>query len=429
LKGYLPDEIGFLYDLEIVYLAQNTIEGSIPSSIGNLSELRHFNIWRNRLSGDLPSELWTLSKLESIDLGGNGGITGVIPQSISKLTKLDLLGLWGNKLSGPIPDQLGEVLSLSFLYLSDNNLEGEIPASFGNLEELEIAYMSRNQFSGTLPDIFSTMLSLKELGLNQNQLSGPLPPSLALAPNIDRIWMWGNNFSGCYPQSYIDNLCNIAINDFGLNPLLPFHGDFNQICDNGASQDFDGDGVCIPLDCDDNDAAIGGDSMPPMPIDTTISLSIHPMYGDTYIYGSEQLLTAQSLPIDDCTPNANLVFAYSTDSLSFSEFLQFDCNDLGSHKIWVSISDYGTNTTIFSITIDIVDNSIPQSCPCTDEKMIVNDTVFAPLYSAVMDIMDLGTMIGGDSVKYQAGNSISLNPVFVVPQNHVFIAEIDDCNN
>lgn len=448
LKGYLPDEIGYLYDLEILYLAQNNIEGQIPPTIENLSNLRHFNIWRNRLSGDLPNELWSLWKLESIDLGGNGNITGEIPESISNLINLDLLGLWGNQLSGSLPHGLGEVLSLSFLYISDNRLTGAIPESIGNLEELEIAYMARNNFSGSLPDTFETMISLRELGLNQNQLSGPLPVSLANAPSLDRLWLWGNNFSGCFPQSYIDNLCGITIKSFYPNPRLPFAGDFGQICFNGQSQDADNDGICSVLDCDDSTDTIGADSIKPEPICQEIEVALD-SFGFGYILNDSKYFTNVALivdtvitgedtsyyniliedQIDNCSSNDRLQVKLSTDSIEFHDYAVFDCDDLGANIVHATITDLAGNSATCNLTVNVLDPNVPEACPCIYDKMMLNDTVYASNYTAQHDIMDYGTMIGASEVRYQAGNSISFNPGFEVPLGSVFEAAIEDCNN
>ncbi|RDY11557.1 putative leucine-rich repeat receptor-like serine/threonine-protein kinase, partial [Mucuna pruriens] len=82
LKGFLPDDISRLLNLQILNLSRNNIHGAIPSSIG------------------------TITSLQVLDLSYNVFI-GSIPESLGQLTSLQRLNLNGNLLSGRVPATLG----------------------------------------------------------------------------------------------------------------------------------------------------------------------------------------------------------------------------------------------------------------------------------------------------------------------------------
>ena len=98
----------------------------------------------NRLSGTIPGEIGNLTSLSELFLGfgqlsvflGFSQLSGTIPGEIGNLTNLTALFLGGNQLSGTIPVEIGNLTSLSELYLNDNQLSGTIPVEIGNLTSL-----------------------------------------------------------------------------------------------------------------------------------------------------------------------------------------------------------------------------------------------------------------------------------------------------
>ena len=79
-----------------------------------------------------------------------------------------------NKLTGPIPPELGNLASLSALWLRDNNLSGIVPAELGDL------------------------VGLTELSLQNNALSGPIPHSFLQLDRLRQFFIGGNG-SLCVP--------------------------------------------------------------------------------------------------------------------------------------------------------------------------------------------------------------------------------------
>ncbi|KMT16127.1 hypothetical protein BVRB_3g052890 [Beta vulgaris subsp. vulgaris] len=93
-----------MYDVKLVDLSGNELQGDIPYGISNLTGLISLDLSRNNLSGG-------------------------IPLNIGQLTSLDFLDLSNNHLSGEIPISLADVSRLGTLDLSNNNLSGKIPLS------------------------------------------------------------------------------------------------------------------------------------------------------------------------------------------------------------------------------------------------------------------------------------------------------------
>ncbi|KAF3794374.1 hypothetical protein EJ110_NYTH02274 [Nymphaea thermarum] len=63
LTGALPEEIGFLPNLDRIQIDQNMITGPIPTSFANLNNTKHLLLDTNNLSGSLPPELYLLPNL------------------------------------------------------------------------------------------------------------------------------------------------------------------------------------------------------------------------------------------------------------------------------------------------------------------------------------------------------------------------------
>jgi len=54
-------------------------------------------------------------------------LSGNIPYDIGNLTSLTYLGLYDNQLTGEIPPEIGNLTNLTYLVLGENQLSGEIP--------------------------------------------------------------------------------------------------------------------------------------------------------------------------------------------------------------------------------------------------------------------------------------------------------------
>ena len=120
LVGNLPQEIGYLTELETLCFYKNNLKGTIPDTIGNLRKLVRLLLMDNfSLSGRVPQEIGNLTNLTEIDLSENM-LSGPIPHEIGNLAKLTILDLSQNKLTGTIPPRISSLLKLEKLNLRNS---------------------------------------------------------------------------------------------------------------------------------------------------------------------------------------------------------------------------------------------------------------------------------------------------------------------
>jgi Leucine-rich repeat (LRR) protein len=68
ISGVIPESIGNLVDLEILYLATNEMAGFLPSTLGKLKKLKSFSMAYNKNTGGSVAPLAGCTNLESIGL-------------------------------------------------------------------------------------------------------------------------------------------------------------------------------------------------------------------------------------------------------------------------------------------------------------------------------------------------------------------------
>ncbi|TYG72090.1 hypothetical protein ES288_D05G452300v1 [Gossypium darwinii] len=150
----LPESIGNLVSLKFLDLSHSNLSGPIPRSLGNLLQLTHLDLGWNKLSGQI--------------------LFGHIKEFQSK--SLEYLYLKNNKLQGPLPSSIFQLLNLTSLSLSSNNLTGVREFSmFSNLPNLELLDLSYNSLSLTSNSTSSVnhiiLPNLTDLSLSSCNLS------------------------------------------------------------------------------------------------------------------------------------------------------------------------------------------------------------------------------------------------------------------
>ena len=245
LHGAVPGELGALTKLTMLKVNRNELTG-IEMGLGGASSLTHFYAHSNHLRGEIPSDLGMLSNLLWLRLGQqtssdrpDDGLTGSIPAELGNLSSVTNLYLHRNKLSGSIPEEIGDLTTLRRIRLDRNDLTGEIPdlsgltnldwlglygndltgsipATLGMLSSLKDLYLHDNDLTGAVPTEIGSLSELNELWLKDNQLSGILPSSLNDLENLERVRISGNSFEGCVPAA-LANAAKTDTDDLGLD--------------------------------------------------------------------------------------------------------------------------------------------------------------------------------------------------------------------
>ncbi|KAK8615202.1 hypothetical protein V6N13_068983 [Hibiscus sabdariffa] len=169
-RGSIPPLFGDLTQIISIDLFANQIQGQIPDVFGNLNTLTSLRFSSCNLSGQIPITLFNLTELTLLDLSHNQ-LEGSLPTwlliNMSSLLDLDLSY---NKLSGPI-DQLQMPRSIQIVDLSSNDLYGPLPDSIFDLVNLTSLHLSSNNLSGVIrANMLSKLTSLDVLELSNNSL-------------------------------------------------------------------------------------------------------------------------------------------------------------------------------------------------------------------------------------------------------------------
>ncbi|KAL9162320.1 hypothetical protein ABFS82_07G082400 [Erythranthe guttata] len=230
IHGTIPSTIGLnLPNLKLLVLGKNQFSGRVPISLSNVSSLELLVLSVNNFNGIMPrfgglskldslyaaetlieddisfiSSLTNCTSLRVLDLGDNPLITGSIPETIANMSTLfDRLGIYGTQIAGRIPAGIGNLIRLTRLQLSYNNLEGPIPLSIGRLFNLRVLNLEDNRITSDAPSAFGNLTFLYSLSLQINNFSGIIPTSLVNCTNMRELDLSRNNFIGPIPREIL----------------------------------------------------------------------------------------------------------------------------------------------------------------------------------------------------------------------------------
>ncbi|TYH32488.1 hypothetical protein ES288_A01G256100v1 [Gossypium darwinii] len=167
-----------LSKLEIVYLGNNKLSGTIPPALFCIPSLRGLHLYQNQFKGNLNDLHGKASLLlEDLDLSSNK-LQGQFPMSVFELHGLKLLSLSSNNYSGSIPMSAFQNLrNLSYLDLSYNRLSIDATdtnissLSFPTIVTLKLTSCNLTEF----PDFLKYQSRLSYLDLSNNQIQGKIP--------------------------------------------------------------------------------------------------------------------------------------------------------------------------------------------------------------------------------------------------------------
>ncbi|KAM3378254.1 receptor-like protein 34 [Capsicum galapagoense] len=264
LSGPLPFTANGLQNLEDLFLSHNLLNGSIPSWMNSLPSLFYLRLDNNLFSGSLSlgqnklngekTGAQMFSKLQFLHLSFNnlsGEVGAAMFSSMKNLYSLDLshsglswsinkdntnttfpllyyLGLGSCRVKD-FPDFLLYSEGLSFLDLSENEIQGQFPKWFGGLSGLQSLNLSHNYLTSL--DHLPNRERIMVLDLQSNSLTGPLPSSLCSSNYIRILDLSYNNMSGDFSNcSSISNCALIVLDLRGNNFHGPIPNIFSQ-CD------------------------------------------------------------------------------------------------------------------------------------------------------------------------------------------------------
>jgi Leucine-rich repeat (LRR) protein len=218
LTGPIPEAIGNMKNLTMLYLYYNDFTGLIPSNIGLLPNLVDIRLFNNRLSGTLPPELGKHSPLGNLEVSNNF-LTGELPESLCFNKRLYDIVVFNNNFSGVFPAILGECHTVDNIMAYNNHFNGEFPWTiWWAFPKLTTVMIQNNNFTGTLPSVISSKISRIDMG--NNRFFGAVPSS---APGLISFKAENNQFTDALPgnMSGYANLTNLNLASNQISGSIP----------------------------------------------------------------------------------------------------------------------------------------------------------------------------------------------------------------
>ncbi|CAI9113453.1 OLC1v1014057C1 [Oldenlandia corymbosa var. corymbosa] len=208
LNGSIPEGLGQLSSLLYLKLQDNQIHGWIPKEMGNLKSLEQLYLRNNNFSGELPESIGELKKLRYINFNGN------IPDAIGQLPALRSLWLGGNNFSGPLPKAFSsqEIFSLTITDVSGGGRGNSFP-DLRSLKNLKFLTLRNCSLTGSIPTYIGQLVKLTQLDLSFNELSGDIP--LSWPKNFSTLFLRSNKLNGSLPSWAFNgtNGINVDVSD------------------------------------------------------------------------------------------------------------------------------------------------------------------------------------------------------------------------
>ncbi|KAF7078173.1 hypothetical protein CFC21_082649 [Triticum aestivum] len=221
-SGKVPESIGQLHRLEELHLNNNNMSEDLPSTLSNCTNLITIDLKNNLFSGELDKVNFSnLPNLKTSDLGWNN-FTGKIPESIYSCSNVTALRLSFNNFHGQLSEKIGNLKSLSFLSLVNNNLTNitsTLPI-LARSKSLTTLLIGLNFMNETMPDddIIVSFENLQVLAITDCSLLGKVPHWLSKLTNLEMLFLENNQLTGQIPY-WINSLKFLFYLDISNNSM------------------------------------------------------------------------------------------------------------------------------------------------------------------------------------------------------------------
>ncbi|PNX75165.1 LRR receptor-like kinase resistance protein, partial [Trifolium pratense] len=216
--NYISPSLKYITSLETLDLSLNNFNFELPKGLFNLTkDISYLDFSSSKIHGELPLSLSNLVNLTYLDLSYNQlkgsipswiGQLGSIPRDWDNMKYLIDINLWSNRLAGEALIHLSNLKRLRVINLGKNQFSGMIPINLP--QKLQVIILRDNQFEGNIPAQVFNLSSLFHLDLAHNNLSGSIPQSVY---NMTPMIIVGTQLQSFDASSYNGNreLCGAPL--------------------------------------------------------------------------------------------------------------------------------------------------------------------------------------------------------------------------
>ncbi|KAJ0814990.1 putative non-specific serine/threonine protein kinase [Helianthus annuus] len=210
LSGQFPTTLTRMTTLLELNIEANRFSGPIPKEIANLKNLDKLDLSSNDFNGHLPAALGKLTKLTNLRICDNN-FTGRIPNFIRHWTQIWRLHIQGCSFEGPLPLSISALTQLKDLRISDLIGGASTFPSLEKMRHLSILVLRNCLIRGTIPNYFRDMVNLSTIDLSFNNLTGEIPSSFSQLENVDYVYLMKNNLTGPLPGWVFSSTKNVDV--------------------------------------------------------------------------------------------------------------------------------------------------------------------------------------------------------------------------